>query len=261
MNKNKRPYFLVLFLFGSIMLTACVEPPQPINWSSAEDDSTFGEIDEGGDIIEGGGVSDTTENEAPIIKNYDAVHPAPGTTKTSRGWPVDAPLNSSPSDRHPELYGEVLDQFAVANNPRYDPNARGTMCNIFVWDATRAMGAEIPHWVDKNGNPMPPASAGAYELNANKTVTWLRNNGSQQGWQKVSANEAAQMAQAGHPVVAGWENLDGNKIGHVAMVRPESTANNLIVAQAGGVNTNSSKISDRFSEAYRDGEIEYYVHE
>lgn len=262
---NKRIYYLfLLFLFAGILLSACsISTPEPINWSSdSEDNSSFGNVDEGGDIIEGGGVSDTREEDkAPDIKDYDGVHPASGTTSTSRGWPVNAPLNSSTSDRNPTLYGEVLDQFGVANNPRYDPNAQGTMCNIFVWDATRAMGAEIPHWVDKNGKPMTPASAGSHELNANRTVVWLRDHGADNGWKKVSASEAAQMAQAGHPVVAGWEHLDGNKIGHVAMVRPESTTGNLLVAQAGGTNTNSGKISKMFSQAYKDNEIEYYVHD
>ena len=57
-------------------------------------------------------------------------------------------------------YNAVLDQFSVGNNPRYARRNGNTYCNIFVWDATRAMGAEIPHWVDQQGRP---AEVGARE--------------------------------------------------------------------------------------------------
>lgn len=85
---------------------------------------------------------------------HDGSTPAPGTTHTQAWIPIDAPVRGNPSNRNAHTYNEVLNPFAVGNNPRYTPRGGNTSCNIFVWDATRAMGAEIPHWVDDAGNPI-----------------------------------------------------------------------------------------------------------
>ena len=43
-----------------------------------------------------------------------------------------------------------------------------------VWDVTKAMGAEIPHWVDNNGNRVGVGQG--RELSANGTADWLRQH-------------------------------------------------------------------------------------
>ena len=68
------------------------------------------------------------------------------------------------------------------------------------------MGAEIPHWVHRDGSPAQPLERGAHELNANETARWLNQHGEGHGWRRVSAEEAQRHANAGRPGVAIWEN-------------------------------------------------------
>lgn len=196
--------------------------------------------------------------DAPQVDpgRYDGRTPAPGTTNTKAWIPVDAPLQNRPGDRSASQYADVLDQFAVGNNPRYAKRNGNTYCNIFVWDATRAMGAEIPHWVDGNGNPAKVGASGAWEMNANATNRWLHNHGPRHGWRQVSAEEAQRLANQGHPTVASWNNPGG--IGHIAMVRPgELTAGGPTIAQAGSSNFNSGTVRQGFGSA----QPQYFVHD
>ena len=60
---------------------------------------------------------------------------APGTDNVDYRVPVDAPLRGDPKARHRAAYDEVINQFAVEENPRYKPRRNGpyyTYCNIFV---------------------------------------------------------------------------------------------------------------------------------
>jgi peptidoglycan hydrolase-like protein with peptidoglycan-binding domain len=189
---------------------------------------------------------------------FDGSRPAQGTTNTNAAQPTNPPLRGDPSRRNRSTYDNVINQFAVGNNGRYTPRdssgdgIRDTFCNIFVWDVTRAMGAEIPHWVDSNGNR---ANVGqGRELSANGTVDWLRSHGNRHGWKKVSAEEAQRLANQGHPAVAVWKNTGG--IGHVAVVRPgEVTSRGPAIAQAGSQNFNKGHVKDSFGNA----PVEYWV--
>jgi hypothetical protein len=98
----------------------------------------------------------------------------------------DVPWNDPPN-RSPENYNAVLDYFNVGNslgrkvedhkrleNDRYRRIDLSTWCNIYVHDVTRAMWANIPHWVGRS------------ELNANRTVRWLDSKkGRENGWIKI----------------------------------------------------------------------------
>lgn len=199
-----------------------------------------------------------TNTAAP--PRYDGKTPAPGTTNTNAAQVTNPPLKGDPKNRNADTYNQVINQFAVGNNGRYTPRdsngdgTRDTFCNIFVWDVTRAMGAEIPHWVDNQGNSVAPGKG--RELNANSTVDWMHQNGAKNGWRKVTAEEAQKMANEGHPSVALWKNPGG--IGHVAVVRPgDVTAQGPASAQAGGKNFNSGHIKDGFGRA----QPEYWVND
>lgn len=173
---------------------------------------------------------------------------------------INPPLTNLPGNRDPNIYTDVLNQFGVETNPRYDQRNNNTYCNIFVWDATRAMGAEIPHWVvPKSGAPVEVGKG--IELNANGVVNWLNKSGSQNGWHAETAVEAQQLANDGHPAVAVWNNPGG--IGHVAMVRPGeySTTNGPCIAQAGGVNTSSGTVGQNFVVASKKDQMQYFVHD
>jgi predicted chitinase/murein DD-endopeptidase MepM/ murein hydrolase activator NlpD len=177
---------------------------------------------------------------------FNGTSAAGGTTNVNAWIPVDAPLQGDPANRNADTYADVIDQFAVGSNPRHQPRDGNTYCNIFAWDVTRAMGAEIPHWVDGAGNPVGVGEG--RELDANGGHLWLQNNGPQHGWREVSAEEAQALANQGHPTVASWHNPGG--IGHIAVVRPgEITDRGPAIAQAGGSNFNEGHVRDGFGNA------------
>jgi hypothetical protein len=187
---------------------------------------------------------------------YDGRTPARECTSTRASACVDPPLtNSAGAGRDPNTYAQVINQFGVGDNPRYARRNGNTYCNIFAWDVTRAMGAELPHWRRHDGTPAQPFERGAYEMNANGTAQWLNQHGERYGWRRVSAAEAQAHANSGAPCVAIKENPGA--IGHVAVVRPgEMTDRGPCIAQAGGRNFNEGHVRD----VWRGGEPQYWVH-
>lgn len=169
--------------------------------------------------------------------------------------PVTAPFTNLPGARSPATYARVIDQFRVEENPRYkvrDLNRDGyddTFCNIFMWDVTCAMGAEIPHWVEGR------------ELNANAAVAWLANDGAKRGWKSATAVQAQQYANQGCPAVAVWLNPTGGP-GHVAMVRPgvPDPVEGPVIAQAGATNFNNGTVARGFGHRLLPVVL-YYIHE
>jgi hypothetical protein len=169
---------------------------------------------------------------------YDGKTPAPGTVETRRSFPTSPPVRGDAARRSAALYDDVLNQFAVGVNPRYAHKNGATFCNIFVWDVTRAMGAEIPHWVDPQGNPTLHLHGN--ELSANGVCAWLHAHGARFGWGRVTLAEGIERANRGCPVVVAWNNTRPRGIGHVAMVRPgaPSPQSGPWMAQAGRKNEN-----------------------
>lgn len=192
-----------------------------------------------------------------IAKNKELIS-APGS-QVQPWLPADAPLKSTPSERSLALYDAVINQFAVEKNPRYRRNQQGkgeTYCNIFVWDVTRAMGAEIPHWVDQTNDPSVLGEG--IELDANDVIQWLQSQG---GWKKVDSERAQDLANQGYPVVATWLNPGG--IGHIAVVRPGkySSSQGPTIAQAGETNFNHGTVDLGFQSLPANQEVVYYYHE
>ena len=179
---------------------------------------------------------------------------------SAQPWvPVNGQITNSIDDRDPDKYDQIIEQFQVETNIRYVKNQQGkdeTYCNIFVWDVTRAMNAEIPHWVDLKGRPVGLLEGN--ELNANMVVDWLNNNGEIYGWIEISAQIAQEKANQGKPTVVVWKNPSG--IGHVAVVRPgEITSEGPTIAQAGWYNFEYIHVHNKDSFANRD--VKYYFHE
>jgi len=177
-------------------------------------------------------------------------------TELNPWLPIDSPLKSTLDDRSPFLYQDILNQFGVETNPRYQKNQQGnndTYCNIYVWDVTRAMNAEIPHWIDEQGNTT--AVHQGQELSANMMIKWLEQYGSQHGWRIVGGEEAQALANLGQPVVATTKGFPG----HISMVRPGqySADEGPDLAQAGGKNFNSGRAIDAFG----DDPVVYYAHQ
>ena len=175
--------------------------------------------------------------------------------------PVFARRRSSRSKRDPFTYESVIDQFAVRTNLRYLKNRNGrgeTYCNIFVWDVTRAMGAEIPHWLGADGSPT--TTGRGRELTANDAIEWLRSHGPRFGWRAVDRSGAQAHANRGCPAIAAWLNPGG--IGHIAVVRPGVLGEDgPIVAQAGETNEREVETARAFRSAWLSGEVVYFAHD
>ena len=188
---------------------------------------------------------------------YDGSTPAPGTVETRRSYPNNPPVRGDASRRSRELYDNILNQFAVGVNPRYAHRNGSTFCNIYVWDVTRAMGAEIPHWVDPNGDPTPHNRG--RELNANAVNDWLNKHGARFGWRKVPLAQGIERANRGYPVVASWKNP--GKIGHISMIRPgdASETEGPWMAQAGATNSNRVRMFRIYGKRRADA-VEIWTH-
>lgn len=179
---------------------------------------------------------------AQLISQAPAVE-QPAVTISPAPAEISSPAASSTLHSGKAL--DVIRSLDVEHADPYVPYHKGkgdTYCNIFASDYANRMGAPLPQNLDWNGD----GKIDRY-LNANLMVQWLRGNygeggaavqqGPTLGWQSVSATEAAQMANKGNVVIAGWENPEGTwSAGHMAVVRPESQPGNIRIAQAGSSN-------------------------
>lgn len=182
------------------------------------------------------------------------------------GRAVMAELTSGASKRSPAAYRSVINQFDVENNPRYAVNQKGTgdtYCNIFVWDVTSAMGAEIPHRIERDtGAPVSSGGDNIQSMNANRMTDWLNNYGPQYGWYEVSAEQAQALANRGSPAVAVWKNKEGGH-GHVQVVSPSEDgaydpSRGVAIAQAGRLLRNYTYITKIYSSRLKD--VQYFAH-
>jgi LysM repeat protein len=190
---------------------------------------------------------------------YDGHHPAPGTTSTSRALYSHPPLTNSSGQRDTGIYSQLINQFAVGDNPRHLAGHGKTYCNIFVWDVSRAMGAEVPHWINAAGNIAAPGAAGANEININGGVNWMKSHGvSEHDWRKATPAQAQDAANQGLISVVMWKNPTGGH-GHTAVIRPGSINNKgPEIAQAGRHNFNRGRITDGFGNL---SPLEYFIHD
>ncbi len=176
---------------------------------------------------------DDEDEPTAIGARFDGEVPAQELNNRDLWKAVQAPVQSREGRRSPEIYRTVINQFAVGHNPRYESDApekpRG---HIFVWDVSRAMNCEIPHFV------------GAKELSLAQTVDWLRHEGPMRGWQRASIDDAQQAALSGYLAIALPKDI---KIKQMAILLPEETRaadNKPFVAAAGKMRGNKLKLAE-----------------
>lgn len=148
---------------------------------------------------------------------------------------VHAPLQGE-LPRTRARWRAVIEQFSVVEAKRYQRRGKDTFCNIFTSDVTRAMGCEIPHWVDVAGNPIEPDMKRGHELRVDGMFDWLKRYGPSRGWRECSRGEAEMAAELGCPTVV----MD--KDDHIAVV--SSGATGLRVTQAGAHNLVDAQLGD-----------------
>jgi len=196
--------------------------------------------------------------------------PTPTVTGTNQPilplewWrPTTPAITSTPADRHPTVYTAIINHFDVETSERYRPGREGnTYCNIYVWDVTRAMGAELPYYTNPTtGEPMYyPDTKGAKYMGAIAMDAWLDKYGAQYGWHEVDARTAQMQANMGRPVVT----TSGQR-GHVQMVVPSKDGTydpvrGVTIAQAGRIVTNYRHISGIYGANTLNTEIRYWAH-
>jgi len=147
--------------------------------------------------------------EAASEQTFDGLTPAEGLDARDLWRAIKPAVSSREGARAGALYAQVINQFAVGHNPRYNPDELGKpRAHIFIWDVSRAMNAEIPHMV------------GARELTLTQTLDWLRYEASQRGWVKVMAQTAVESACDGKLVVV-TPKQGVSKVALMAILRPE----------------------------------------
>jgi len=181
--------------------------------------------------------------------------------------PVTPAITSHMHNRSAQRYTNVIAQFSVETSRRYAVNKKGTgdtYCNIFVWDVTSAMGAQIPYYYDpKTGAPMTyPDVKGAMYMSANRMYNWLHQHGARYGWHEVSAEQAQMLANQGKPVVASLKRTGMS--GHVQMVCPSKDGvydpkRGVTIAQAGRNLTSYRAITSIYSKSSL-GRVKYFAH-
>lgn len=185
--------------------------------------------------------------------------------------PINAPLTNDMSNRSAYNYFKVIEQFEVESSARYKKD-NFTYCNIFVWDVTRAMNAEIPFWVikkDRNGKSgvdrkgkfvVGPKARKA--MRVNDMAGWLKEHGGKHGWRRVDARMAQEKANEGAPAIVLWENPKPKESGHIAVIRPGSVGDKrgVAISQAGNSVLDARHILKGFW-SYQVKEVQYWYHE
>lgn len=181
--------------------------------------------------------------------------------KNPSAWVEVTPdATNGPDNRSAVNYTLMCKQFEVATNPRYvaghdgnPANGRETYCNIFLWDCTKALSCEVPHWVDPSTGVEVPMGKGK-EQSANTVVDWFVQHGLDFDWMACSRKKAMSRATLGYPTVVLWKNPGG--IGHVAMVLPGVDFTH--IAQAGGTNFFDDRLEKGFGNL---GPLLFYTHD
>ena len=181
--------------------------------------------------------------------------------KDPRSWMEVTPdLTNIQGQRAPEKYVAVAKQFEVETNPRYvrghdgnPANGQETYCNIYLWDTTKAMGCEVPHWVDPATGVEVPMGKGK-ELSANGVCDWFQLHAMDAHWMQCGPTKAMLRASQGFPTVVIWKNPGG--IGHVAMVLPG--VDFIHIAQAGASNFFDKSLATGFGSV---SPLMFYTHD
>lgn len=184
----------------------------------------------------------------------------PGILVRDSFRPTNPALTNGSDNRRWSRYQAVIDQFEVEHNPRYTADHQGkgeTYCNIFLWDVTKAMSCEVPHWIDAEGEPTGVGRG--KELNANAVFDWLAGEGFDHGWKRCTATEAVTGPLNGFPTIVVWKNPLG--IGHIAVCVPTKTEDKgssiPYIAQAGKTNFSYGLITKGFG----DRSLTFYIHD
>lgn len=212
--------------------------------SAFEDDDERTEMDS---LLGGSGATllpfDEDDDEPTAVEEaYDGVTPAKELTSRDVWKAVSAPVQSREGRRSSALYQQVIHQFAVGHNPRYQPDGSKPRGHIFVWDVTRAMNVEVPHF------------AGPREMTLSQTCDWLRTEGPMRGWFRTDLESALRAAAKGQPVLVMPKDV---RVSLLGVLNPGATGAAEVRVAAAAV-----KIGGQLTlqEAFGQFVVEYFFH-
>ncbi len=197
-----------------------------------------------GDTTDPGTMKAIEPEEAWIDPDYnpDGSAPLPECVGRETWRALKAPFTSREGKRSKALYEQVVNQFAIGNNDRYDEDAPGKpRGHIYVWDVSRAMGCEIPHYT------------GARELSLVQTIDWLKREGPMRGWVRVTTSDVFDIAERGQLVVVIPKDM---RVRQMAIVLPQEPGGPPLLTGAGLVVGVNLEAQDLFGVSA----IECYYH-
>jgi hypothetical protein len=187
---------------------------------------------------------------AAVVKAAPSTHfdgqTAPPELTSRDLWKALAPpVTSAPGQRDPERCLQVIHQFAVGTNPRYEPEAPGKpRGHIFLWDVSKAMGCEVPHFV------------GARELTVAQTVDWLRHEGPMRGWHKVADHDVLEVCKLGTLIIALPRDI---KVKQLAIVAPQAMPTDFRPRLTGACLKRGAELT--LMDAFGLRQADYFTHE
>jgi hypothetical protein len=188
--------------------------------------------------------ADDDDEATTLGARFDGTTPAPELTARDLFKAVQAPVQSREGRRSKNLYQQVIQQFAIGHNPRYEPDGPGQpRGHIYVWDVSRAMNCEVPHFV------------GTKELTLAQTCDWIRHEGPARGWRRAAAKDAVKAAQAGQLVLVLPKEVRLKQVGVVLPAAPDADGRPRVAAAAVKMGANLSVY-----EALGVFAAEYFVH-
>ncbi|MGV3620156.1 MAG: hypothetical protein ACO1OB_05040 [Archangium sp.] len=181
---------------------------------------------------------------APVsTQKFDGKNVPPELQNRDLWKAVPAPLQSVQGKRSEALYASVVKQFGVTVNPRYEEDAPGKgRGHIFVWDVSRAMNCEIPHFV------------GAKELSLVQTCDWLRHEGPMRGWKRANDYELLEGTSRGWMVVVMPKD---RSIRQIAIVAPQKDEGKPRLTGVGLIRSDSATAKEMFGS----NPLECFYHE
>lgn len=131
-----------------------------------------------------------------------------------------------------------------------------TFCNWFVADVLDKLGISLPRLDASAGSYPEPHPIYGFDTPFKPFAAealfkfFVRENSSPTGkWKELTTNSAAVLeAQKDHVVVASYpgRTTSPRKQGHIAIIRPDSSASNIIIAQAGRISSNNLPLTSGF---------------
>ena len=134
-----------------------------------------------------------------------------------------------------------------------DDGIKETFCNWFVADVLDKLDISLPRLDASAGSYPEPHPVYGFNTPFKPFAAemlfkfFVNENGSTTGkWKELTTNSAAvSKAQTDHVVVASYGGRPGRQ-GHIAIVRPDSSGSDVMIAQAGRISSNNLPLTSGF---------------